>query len=69
MLIFKPQFVQMFHKEIISWSPGVEVRNRKNISEQEVLIEAKIAVDKIWTSLKIQRINCTTIPQTLTLLK
>ena len=69
MLIFKPQFVQMFHKEIISWSPGVEVRNRKNISEQEVLIEAKFAVDKIWTSLKIQRINCTTIPQTLTLLK
>ena len=69
MLIFKPQFVQMFHKEIISWSPGVEVRNRKNISEQEVLIEAKFAVDKIWTSLKILRINCTTIPQTLTLLK
>ena len=64
MLIFKPQFVQMFHKEIISWSPGVEVRNRKNISEQEVLIEAKIAVDKIWTSLKIQRINCTNILKT-----
>ena len=41
----------MFQKEIISWSPGVEVRNRKNISKQEVLIEAKFAVDKIWPSL------------------